>query len=99
MAPRQQNPAARETINLRVASDQKALIDRAAARLGKSRTEFMLDSAREAAENALLDQRLFLLDDALYADFLARLDAPAAPSEGLRKILSTQSPWERSSKR
>ncbi len=99
MAPRQQNPAARETINLRVASDQKALIDRAAAHLGKSRTEFMLDSAREAAENALLDRRLFLLDDALYAGFLARLDAPAEPSEGLQKVLGIPTPWERSSKR
>ncbi|MBT3627761.1 MAG: DUF1778 domain-containing protein, partial [Rhodospirillaceae bacterium] len=55
----------RETINLRASAEQKALIDRAASHLGKTRTEFMLDSAREAAENALLDQRLFLLNDSI----------------------------------
>jgi uncharacterized protein (DUF1778 family) len=87
--------SARETINLRASADQKALIDRAAARLGKTRTEFMLDCAREAAENALLDQRLFQLDDEQYAAFVACLDAPVEPTEALRKILTTPSPWER----
>lgn len=55
----------------------------------------MLDSAREAAENALLDQRLFLLDEARYAEFVACLDAPVEPTDALRKTLSTPSPWER----
>jgi uncharacterized protein (DUF1778 family) len=87
--------ASRETINLRVSAEQKALIDRAAARLGKTRTEFMLECAREAAENALLDQRLFLLDEARYAEFLACLDRPVEPSEALRKLFSAASPWER----
>ena len=85
----------RETINLRVSAEQKALIDRAASRLGKTRTEFMLESARQAAENALLDERLFLLDEARYAAFLACLDRPVEPSEALRKVLATPSPWER----
>ena len=86
---------ARETINLRASAEQKALIDRAAARLGKSRTEFMLDSARDAAENALLDQRLFLLGEARYAEFVACLDAPIEPTDALRKLLSAPAPWER----
>lgn len=47
---------------------------------------------REAAETMLLDRRLFLLDERRYAEFVARLDAPAEPSEALRKVLSTQSP-------
>ena len=84
-----------ETINLRASAEQKALIDRAASRLGKTWTEFMLDSAREAAENTLLDQRLFLLDEARYAEFVACLDAPVEPTEALKKVLSAPSPWER----
>ena len=84
-----------ETINLRASVEQKALIDRAAARLGKTRTEFMLESAREAAEAALLDERLFLLDEADYDAFLARLDEPVAPTEALRRLLAAPSPWER----
>ena len=86
---------ARETINLRASAAQKALIDRAAGLLGKSRTEFMLDTARQAAENVLLDQRLFLLNAVDYRKFLARLDAPVAPSRALRKLLATPSPWEK----
>ena len=85
----------RETINLRASAEQKALIDRAAARLGKTRTEFMLDSAREAAENTLLDQRLFLLDDARYAHFTASLDEPVEPTDALRKVMTARPPWER----
>lgn len=87
--------AASETINLRASVEQKALIDRAAARLGKSRTEFMLESAREAAENVLLDQRLFLLDDADYDAFVACLEAPVEPSPVLRHLLTATPPWER----
>ena len=83
------------TINLRVSDEQKALIDRAASRLGKSRTEFMLDSAREAAENALLDQRLFFLDEATFAFFAARLDRPVDPPRGLQDLLASPSPWDK----
>jgi len=93
--PRNKTAGARETINLRASAEQKALIDRAAARLGKTRSEFMLDSAREAAENALLDQRLFLLDEADHAAFLERLDAPVEPDEALKKLLAAPAPWER----
>lgn len=84
-----------ETINLRASPEQKSLIDRAAALLGKSRTEFMLDSAREAAENALLDQRVFLLTDVQYEAFMQCLDAPPEPSDALKRLLSSPAPWER----
>ena len=94
-ARRDEATSSRETINLRASAELKALIDRAASRLGKTRTEFMLDSAREAAENTLLDQRLFLLDDSRYAEFVACLDAPVEPTEALKKVLSAPSPWER----
>ena len=57
LARREESASPRETINLRASAEQKALIDRAASRLGKTRTDFMLDSAREAAEDTLLDQR------------------------------------------
>ena len=81
------------TINLRASAEQKALIDRAARRLGKSRTEFVLDTMREASENVLLDQRLFDLDEAAFAAFEAMLDAPAEPDERLRRTLNTPPPW------
>lgn len=84
-----------QTINLRASAEQKALIDRAAKRLGKSRTEFVLDTMREASVNVLLDQRLFDLDEASFAAFEAMLDAPAEPNEEMRRTLNTPPPWSR----
>ena len=85
----------REIINLRASADQKALIDRAAALLGKSRTEFMLDSARQAAVDVLLDRRLFALSEADQAAFIDCLDAPVEAPDALKRLLSTPAPWER----
>ena len=82
-----------QTIDLRASVEQKTLIDRAAKRLGKSRTEFVLDTMREASENVLLDQRLLILDDVAFGAFEAMLDAPAEPGEGLRRTLTTPPPW------
>lgn len=82
-----------QTINLRASAEQKGLIDRAAKRLGKSRTEFVLDTMREASENILLDQRLFDLDEQAFAAFEAMLDAPAEPNDELRRTLKTRPPW------
>jgi uncharacterized protein (DUF1778 family) len=45
------------TINLRADEVKRALIDRAAERLGKNRSEFMLEAACRAATAVLLDQR------------------------------------------
>jgi uncharacterized protein (DUF1778 family) len=83
------------TINLRASANLRDLIDRAAALLGQNRTEFMLDSARLRAEDVLLDQRLFSLDEKQYQDFLNLLDEPPRPTEELRKLLTTKAPWER----
>lgn len=98
--PAAQPPRARprdENINIRVAPDAKATIDRAAALAGKSRSEFMLDAARREAEAALLDQRLFQLDAHAYKAFVAALDKPAdaAAMRRLAKTLKAKPPWER----
>jgi len=48
----------RETLNIRIRAEERSLIDRAAAVRGTNRTDFILDAARRAAEDALLDQSL-----------------------------------------
>jgi uncharacterized protein (DUF1778 family) len=83
------------TINLRASAHIRNLIDRAAALLGQNRTEFMLDSARLRAEDVLLDQRLFFLNENEYRDFLNLLDEPPKPTEELRKLLTAKPPWEK----
>jgi uncharacterized protein (DUF1778 family) len=83
------------TINLRADTATRTLIDRAAERVGKNRSEFMLEAARREATSVLLDQRLFLLDDKAYAQFLAALDQPPTENRRLRRLLTTKASWEK----
>ncbi len=71
------------------------MIDRAAKLLGKSRTDFILDTMREASENVLLDQHLFGVDESVFRTFEAALDAPPKLNENLRRTLMTAVPWEK----
>ena len=81
------------SINLRIESHTRQLIDDAAAVLGKTRTEFMIDSARALAIDVLLDQRLFELDSARYESFLHALDSPPPPGPKLRALLRRVPAW------
>jgi len=84
----------RQSINLRINPEERGLINRAAKTLGKNRTDFVLDAARRAAEDALLDRTVLMVSPKAYAEFLARLDAPPQPNERLQKTLRTAAPWE-----
>ena len=84
----------RQSLNLRIKPEERGLIDLAAQTLGKNRTDFVLDAARRAAEDALLDRTVLTVSPKAYAEFLARLDAPPQPNERLRKTLRTVAPWE-----
>ena len=86
--------AKRATLNVRIKPEDRNLIDRAARLLGKSRTDFLLESARRAAQDALLDQTLFKMSPTVYAEFVARLDLPPAPNERLRRTMTSPAPWE-----
>jgi uncharacterized protein (DUF1778 family) len=83
----------RETLNLRVPPAERTLIDRAAQSTGKTRTDFILEAARRAAEEALLDRAVLAAGPKAYAAFLARLDAPAQPNARLRKTMQAPQPW------
>jgi uncharacterized protein (DUF1778 family) len=93
MATKSQS-AKRATLNVRIKPEDRNLIDRAARLLGRSRTDFLLESARQAAQDALLDQTLFRLNPKAHAEFIAKLDAPPAPNEKLRRTMTTPAPWE-----
>jgi uncharacterized protein (DUF1778 family) len=82
------------TITMRLPEQTKELIDRAAAAVEKTRTEFVLESARERAVDVLLDQRVFHLDSAASEALAEALRNPAAPVEALRKLLTSKAPWE-----
>lgn len=82
------------TINIRVKQHQRDLIDQAAEIQGKSRSEFMLESAYQRAKDVLLDQTFFELDEAKFKQFVELLDAPPSPNEKLQALLTTKAPWE-----
>ena len=84
----------REALNIRIKPQVRELIDRAAELAGKNRTDFVLDAARHAAEDALLDRTVFSVSPKQYRQFLARLDAPPRPNTRLRKSMRTPAPWE-----
>ena len=84
-----------ETINLRATRTQKTLIDRAAEALGRSRSDFMLETSCREAETVLLDRRYFALSAEAFRRFTAMLDKPPASNPNLRRLLETKAPWDR----
>jgi uncharacterized protein (DUF1778 family) len=87
-------PPRRETLNIRIPVAERDLIDRAAISSGKTRTDFILEAARRAAEDTLLERAILTVGPKAYAEFLARLDAAPAPNERLRRTMQTPPPWE-----
>ena len=90
----QREASKREALNLRIKPQVRELIDRAAELAGKNRTDFVLDAARRAAEDTLLDRTVFTISPRAYRQFLARLDAPPKPNKRLLKSMRTSAPWE-----
>jgi uncharacterized protein (DUF1778 family) len=85
-----------EPLSLRIDPQTRLLIDRAADALGQTRTEFMLATARDRAAQVLLSQRLFVLNDADWADFANALDAPVPSNSKLKGLLARKPLWDRS---
>ena len=79
---------------MRIKPEELNLIDMAAKVLGKNRTDFILEAARNAAEETLLERTFFWASPEAYEKFIALLDAPPQPNERLRKTMQTPAPWE-----
>lgn len=82
-------------VNFRMKDDRLALIDRAAAIRGVTRTEFVLRSSEAAAIEALSERPVIALDDKAYDAFVAALDAPVEPNERLKDLVRRRPLWER----
>lgn len=82
-------------INIRAQTRQRDLIDQAAARVGRSRTDFMLNASCREAEHVLLDQAFFTVDEASFEKLQALIDSPLPPNDRLRRTLKTKAPWDK----
>jgi uncharacterized protein (DUF1778 family) len=94
MEPSGRGPKRDTTINVRLTVKMRDLIDSAANLIGKTRSEFILESARQHAIDVLLDQRLFSLGEKEYEAFISALDKPPEPPERLRALFKEKAPWE-----
>ncbi len=64
-------------ISMRLPEADVAMIDRAAALKGRSRTDFVRDAAVRAAEEAVMEQQLVRMTEDGFADFMALMAAPS----------------------
>lgn len=79
-------------VNLRIREDVRSLIDRAAKAHGKTRSDFMIDASRRAAEETLLEQTLVQVDAESFEHYTAILDQPPC-GEGFERLMRTPKPW------
>jgi uncharacterized protein (DUF1778 family) len=96
LKPRTKGARARSdaNIHIRATAPVKHLIETAAASVGKTLSEFVLDSARQHATDVLLDQRLFVLDPEKYDAFVAALDNPPPAGPNLTALMKRKPLWQ-----
>ncbi len=80
-------------LGLRATVEQEAVLRRAAQVAHKSLTDYILDSACLAAEQTLLDQRLFMVTGSQYQALIDLLDQPEQENTGLARLFSRPAPW------
>ena len=86
--------AKRTSLNIRIKAEERGIIDRAARANGQNRTDFILDAARKAAMDALLDRTMIVVDPKAYNKFLKRLDARPKPNARLKRSMRARQPWD-----
>jgi uncharacterized protein (DUF1778 family) len=81
-------------LSMRLPEADVAVIDRAAALRGRSRTDFVREAAVRAAEEVLMDQALVRMSADGFAAFMAAVTAPAEPVPELAELFRRTAPWE-----
>jgi uncharacterized protein (DUF1778 family) len=81
-------------INMRVDPEQRDLLTRAASAAHLDRTAFILQAACREANNVLLDQRRFTLEEGDFTSLEELLDQPIPENSALTALLSTPAQWE-----
>jgi uncharacterized protein (DUF1778 family) len=88
--------ALNQLLQLRASAEQRQLIDQTAAAEGISRTEFILRSCQERAQDVLLDRKLFSLTPEQTTALLADLEDPGAAAQdqaSIKRLLAVPQPW------
>lgn len=89
------SPSRSTNINIRVAPEQRNLIDQAASLSSKTRTDFILEAATKAAYDAILDQVLFPISVERFEAFQKCLDSPPEENERLNALMTRTPRWDK----
>ena len=83
-----------EKLDLRLTPAAKQTLQRAAAAVDRTVTDFVLDSALASAAETLADRQLFSLSPGQWDAFVAALDAPPRSHPRLSRLLMEPSVFE-----
>ena len=81
-------------LGLRATPEQERVLRRAAQAARKPLTDFILESACQAAEQMLIDQRLFVVTGNQARSLLELFERPTEDNAGLHDLFSRPEPWE-----
>jgi uncharacterized protein (DUF1778 family) len=81
-------------LSMRLPETDIAIIDRAAALRGRSRTDFVRDAAVRAAEEVLMETAPIRMSAAGFKAFMAALSEPAVAVPQMVELFRRRVPWE-----
>jgi len=87
-------PTRSEKLDIRLTPAAKRTLNTAASAVGRSVSEFVLESALARAEETLADRRYFGLDAERWAAFMTALEAPPRDNPALERLLREPSVFE-----
>lgn len=89
------SPSKDTKINIRIDPRSLDLIDQAAKAKGKNRSSYMVDLALQAAEEELLNQTNFFLNEEVWAAFNTLLDKKSKSKNAkLQKLMEQKNLWK-----
>ena len=81
-------------LSMRLPEADVAMIDRAAALRGRSRTDFVRDAAVRAAEDVVMEAGLIRMSPEGFADFMETLSGPVTAVPEMVELAKRPAPWE-----
>src|SRR6266481_9482539 len=82
------------SLSMRLPEADIAIIDRAATRRGRSRTDFVREAAVRAAEDVLMETVPVRMSPGGFKAFMAALSGPATPVPQMIELFRRTAPWE-----
>jgi uncharacterized protein (DUF1778 family) len=83
-----------QPLSMRMPEADIAIIDRAAAARGRSRTDFVREAAVRAAEDVLMEPTLVRMGPDGFAAFMSAMSTPPAPVPEMVALARRSAPWE-----